>query len=111
MCYFRLLQFGEYVAEEGVVGGDAVVEVDGDGLFGYHLQTLVVFLTFFDVGAEAIKAAAFGGGEVGIADFETLRLAAEPVHIFQQIAGAYLFHCVGVHTMHIDQGFESTFFR
>lgn len=64
MCYFRLLQFGEYVAEEGVVGGDAVVEVDGDGLFGYHLQTLVVFLTFFDVGAEAIKAAAFGGGEV-----------------------------------------------
>lgn len=111
MCYFRLLQFGEDVAEEGVVGGDAVVEVEGDGLFGDHLETLVVFLAFFDVEAQSIKAAAFGGGEVGVAYFKTLRFGAEPVHIFQQIACADLLHGIGVHTMHIDQSLESTFFR
>lgn len=111
MCYFRLLQFGEDVAEEGVVGGDAVVEVDGDGLFGYHLETLVVFLALFDVGAETVETATLGCGEVGIAYFKTLCFGAEPVHIFQQITGTHLLHRVGVHTMHIDQGFESTFFR
>lgn len=74
MCYFRLLQFGEDVAEEGVVGRDAVVEVDGDGLFGYHLETLVVFLALFYVGAEAVEAATLGSGEVSVAYFKTLCL-------------------------------------
>ena len=97
-----LLQLGEDVAEEGVVGGNAVVEVDGDGLFGYHLETLVVFLALFDVGAETVESAAFGCGEVRVSDFKTLCFGTEPVHIFQQIAGAHLLHRVGVHTMHID---------
>lgn len=65
-----------------MVGGDAVVEVDGDGLFGHNLETLVVFFALFDVDAEVVERATFGGGEVGIPNFETLRLAAEPVHRF-----------------------------
>ena len=106
-----LSEFGEDVAEEGVVGGDAVVEVYGDSLFGYHLETFVVFLALFDVGTETVEAAAFGSGEISVSDFKTLDFGTEPVHIFQQIAGAHLLHCVGVHTMHIDQRLESTFFR
>ena len=80
-----------------MVGGDAVVKVDGDGLFGYHLETLVVFLALFDVGAETVEAVTFYCGEVGVADFKTLGFGTEPVHIFQQIAGAHLLHLSLIH--------------
>jgi hypothetical protein len=76
LTYYFLLQFGDNVTKLLVVGGDAVVEVDGNGLFCHYLEALVVFLALFDVDAEAVEAATLGRGEVGIPNFETLRLAA-----------------------------------
>lgn len=70
------LEFYDYVAEEGVVVGDAVVEVEADFGFGHDLEAFVVFVAFGKVGTEAVEALAFFGGEVGLSDFESLSLSA-----------------------------------
>ena len=61
--YQSLFQLCYYVAEKGVVGGNAGVEVGDDASFGDDGEAVVVFAALVNLGTERLQLVALLGGE------------------------------------------------
>ena len=59
-----------YITKLGIVDHHTVIEVEGDGLLGHYLQSVVILLALFEGLGELLELLCLSGGELGAASVE-----------------------------------------
>ena len=89
----------------------AVVEVEGDGLFGYDLEAFVILAALVEGLLERLELAVLGSGERGATVLHIAYLVLKELDVGQQVVGADTFCRVGIHAVHVGQALEGSFLR